>query len=347
METGALGESREVLLDALYAEAKQVLSQSANQLRALQERLREAHGSDVQVWQHLSASTGEDPGAASANVARGRQLLSRLELAVRDLEQVWLFLERGGPLEREPAHPMAREEAGLDESIVQLIARHVLEAQEAERTRIAEELHDGPAQALANATFQVEVIERTLARDPPSAPAELQSLRSLLDREMDRLRGFIHQLRPLLGDDAGLQGALVDMAEKVEADSGTAVELSFEAPERLLDERRRAAVLRIAQEAFRNVQKHAGAKRICLTTRLEPSVDGDSHPTWVLEVRDDGRGFVIDEALSVAGRRHFGLRFMRERARLIGATLEIDSTPAQGTTVRLKLDTGEESKAWP
>ena len=100
------------------------------------------------------------------------------------------------------------------------------------------------------------------------------------------------------------------------------------------------AVLRVAQEALRNVRKHAGATRVRVAdvprARAEP-------PAWVLEVTDDGQGFSVDEALERSTNRHFGLRFMRERAQLIGARLEIISNPTAGTTVRLAVDPGERS----
>lgn len=78
-------------------------------------------------------------------------------------------------------------------STIGLLASNVLEAQEEERTRIAEEIHDGPAQGLANASFQVEVIDRTLRDDPVAAATEVDALRTLLARELDRLRGFVNQ----------------------------------------------------------------------------------------------------------------------------------------------------------
>lgn len=347
---GALGESRDVLLDALYAEAKEVLSQSANRLRSIQERLREAHGSDLQVWQH-AATTGTDVAGgtftlpSATNLAHGRSLLTRLELAVRELEQVWLFMERGVGAYHDGSGRAEVDEGPLDGNLLRLVSRQVLEARESERTRIAEELHDGPAQAFANATFQVEVIERSLLQDRELAVTELRSLRALLVGEMDRLRGFIHQLRPMLGDDADLELALRDVADRLSAEAGLPIEIRFDAPQTLLGADRGSVVLRIAQEALRNVQKHAGATRVWLSTRLEPTNGSTPAPLWVLEVRDDGRGFVVDEALPLQGRRHFGLRFMRERARLVGANLEIDSMPTFGTTIRLTLHTGEESTA--
>jgi len=96
--------------------------------------------------------------------------------------------------------------------------------------------------------------------------------------------------------------------------------------------------LRVAQEALRNAGKHAGASRVWLRTSLEPSGENDS--TWLLEIGDDGRGFDVSEAVSQPDRRHFGLRFMRERAQLLGANLSIEAGPAMGTIVRLRISPG-------
>jgi two-component system sensor histidine kinase DegS len=218
------------------------------------------------------------------------------------------------------------------------IALRILEAQEQERARLAEELHDGPAQALANAIFRLEIVDRALRSQPAVAAKELRALRAVLEREMDRLRAFIHQLRPSLEEPDGLASAVGDAAERLVEETGIAVDVDLAAPEGMLDLPRRTAVLRIALEALRNIRKHSGAARVRVSTRLEAPAAGSDHPSWVLEVADDGRGFRIDEADARATRRHFGLRFMRERAQLVGAALEIKSDQAGGTTIRLSLD---------
>ena len=93
------------------------------------------------------------------------------------------------------------------------IQTRVLEAQEAERSRLAQEIHDGPAQALSNAIFQVAHIERLIESDLPLARSELRYLRDLLRRELGDVRSFISQLRPPLLDQLGLDGAIVDTVE--------------------------------------------------------------------------------------------------------------------------------------
>ena len=181
MEMGTLDEPREATLDVLYAQAKQVLSQSANQLRDLTERLRQIHATDRRRRQRGDA---EDPGPdddlnSSAEPAEGRQLLAPLELALRDVEQCWFFLERSGDSDRDVTRPTID---GLSTSTIGLLARNVLEAQEAELTHIAEELHNGPAQALANASFQVEVIDRTLRDDVSMTDRHHFGLRFMRER---------------------------------------------------------------------------------------------------------------------------------------------------------------------
>jgi len=319
MDKRTTEESPEAKLEALHAEADGVLRKSADQLRALTERLRKEGARD----------------------AGGQRLLARLELAVRDVEQSWLFLRRSGDSDRDGGTP---DTDGLSGATIELMARDVLEAQEEERTRIAEELHDGPAQALANASFQVEIIDRTLRDDAGAAATEVDALRAMLDRELDRLRGFIHQLRPPVLEDGALEEALRENAQQLVTEQGLDVEVGLDAPTSVLDGQDRIAVLRVAQEAMRNARKHADAKHVWLTTSYEPGPGANGVGGWVMEVRDDGKGFDVAAATSGTDRHHFGLRFMRERTALIGGRLEIMSEPGQESVVRLTLDPGERSQ---
>ena len=205
----------------------------------------------------------------------------------------------------------------------------IVEAQEAERSRLAQEVHDGPAQALSNAIFQVEYIDRIFESEPALARVELGFLRGLLRRELGDVRSFIVQLRPPVLVELGLDGSLRDAVETQAALSGLAINTDLAAPSDGLTEAAQTVVLRIAQEALQNVRKHAGATNVLVATRLDGTV-------WVLEVRDDGRGFDTG-AVAARGRRNFGLQFMRERAELIGARFEVQSRPEAGTVVRLAI----------
>ena len=215
-------------------------------------------------------------------------------------------------------------------------AARIIDALEAERARLAQEIHDGPAQALTNAIFQVEYIERVLDESPTLARAELRYLRELLRRELGDVRAFMSQLRPRVLDQLGLDGSILEAIEGVTAVTGLSADVQLHAPAGRLNDTQQMVVLRLVQEALQNVRKHANAASVIVATRADDD-------TWTLEVRDDGRGF--DEgAVAGRGRRHFGLQFMRERAELIGASFVVRSRPDGGTVVRLAIPLREESR---
>jgi signal transduction histidine kinase len=362
MEPARAGtDVRDSRFDGLHAEAKAAVGYSANTLRSVRERYREAYAESLGHWQALrdeldtddrapldgyhATSTAPvdraaDAAEAGADDARRRALrgdvdvltedlgehqaeLGKLELAERTLERTWLFLERGdATLLTEVGGPTTADETQM----------RIVEAQEAERSRLAQEIHDGPAQALSNTIFQVEYIERVIDSDPLLARTELRFLRELLRRELGDVRAFISQLRPPMLDELGLDGAITDSVEHMRTLTGLEISLELKAPTDVLTDGQRTTALRVAQEALQNVRKHAAASNVVVATRLE---DDD----WSLEVRDDGRGFDIG-AVAARGRRNFGLQFMRERAELIGARFDVRSRPDGGTVVRLAIPTG-------
>ena len=346
MKTGTVGDRRGVRFEALYAEAKEALSHTANQLRSLTAQSREANAEATADWQRIEAGIrlareaddGEQRNelaraadVRAAEIAQQKAELARLEAVVKNLESSWLFLERG---------PAGRLDDPTDPSTKPSTQFQIVEAQEAERSRLAQEVHDGPAQALANAVFQIEYIDKIMAQDAAAAHQELRSMGESLRRELTDMRAFIHQLQnPLIGA-LGLNGALKDSAENVARSAGLALELDLRAPEDVLDEAQQTVALRVVQEALRNVRKHAHAKRISLSTALDPGGgNGETDKaSWVAQVHDDGSGFDPEAAAVRSGQRNFGLRFMRERADLIGATLSIESRAREGTTVRLTIN---------
>ncbi len=344
--SSAVGEPGDERFDGLHAEAEAALSAAANTLRSVRERYRETFAAEMARWQalrdELDVQASADPGPDGGDRATLRRLrseadlltsmvgqhqaeLSRLELALRSLENTWLFLERGD------TSLVGQADLPTLPTDVQM---RIVEAQEGERSRLAQEIHDGPAQALSNAIFQVEYIERVLDQEPRMARTELRFLRELLRRELGDVRSFISQLRPPRLLQLGLDGAIMDTVETMAALTGLAIETDLSAPAELLEEAAQTVVLRIVQEALQNVRKHAAATRVRVSTRLEAN-------EWRLEVRDDGRGFDVG-AVAARGRRNFGLQFMRERAELIGARFEVRSRPDGGTIVSLAIPIGEE-----
>ncbi len=214
------------------------------------------------------------------------------------------------------------------------LQQRILEAQEAERSRLAREIHDGPAQALSNAILQIEVVERLMARDPALAGAELRLLRDVLRRELAEVRSYINQLRPPILADLGLSGAVRDAAEQVAGILGVPIGVELDPAIDNLPTAADLVVLRIVQESLQNVRKHAHASRVDIRATL---MDGD----LVLEIKDDGHGFAQSDEPS-SGRRAFGIQFMQERAQSIGARFEVRSRLDDGTSVRLVIPGGRE-----
>ena len=249
--------------------------------------------------------------------------LAKIEVAIRNLENAWLFLKRGDS-----------SLVGSGDSLPSELQMKIIEAQEAERSRLAQEIHDGPAQVLSNAIFQVEFIERAIDRDEDLARNELRFLREQLRRELGSVRTFISQLRPPVLDELGLDGAIADAVARTTALTGLAITTDLAAPTDGLSETEQTVALRIVQEALQNVRKHGSASSVIVATVVE----GDD---WVLTVRDDGRGFDVG-AVAARGRRNFGLQFMQERAELVGARFEVQSRPDGGTIVRLAIPMGAE-----
>jgi two-component system, NarL family, sensor histidine kinase DegS len=357
---GVTGDSR---FDGLHAEASAAVGYSANTIREVRERYRVAYADALTRWQELrdelngvdrepgdqrprlvtdesSPERSVDDAEAAGSDGRPRSLrvdvellaaeledhrsgLARLELAERTLSRTWLFLERG-----DSTLVASGDTPDTDGDM----AMRIVEAQEAERARIAHEIHDGPAQSLSKAIFQADYTERLSATDPTAATAEIGKLRDMLRRELDDLRGFISQLRPPMLAQLGLDGAIEEAVADLRSMSDLQVTSDLRAPNDALDDRQQTVALRVTQEALQNVRKHAAASTVVVST-------GVADDAWTLEIRDDGRGFDVGAA-AARGRRNFGLQFMRERAELIDARFDVRSRADGGTVVRLAIPRG-------
>lgn len=195
-----------------------------------------------------------------------------------------------------------------------------LAAQEAERHRIAQELHDEVGQSLTVVLLGLKQVE---TQAPPALVPDLAALRESARTGLDDVRRVARRLRPGVLEDLGLTSALAALATDFADHSQAAVRRSFAPGLPALSPEAEVVVYRVAQEALTNAARHADASQVELSLqRLGGSV--------VLEVRDDGRGFTgLGEGSGLMG--------MRERAALVRAELSVISQPRHGTTVRLKV----------
>ena len=202
-----------------------------------------------------------------------------------------------------------------------------------ERTRIARDLHDRIGQSMAFLAFELDRVIKSHDQEKDVGPA-LNTLRDDVRNVIREIRDTLSDLRTDVSDTKGLEDTLEDFANRLGERSGLDIELSIESSARLpiMQERE---LWRIAQEAMVNVERHADATKIV----VKLSTDGQS---GVLEVIDDGRGFTLGESGRVDS---YGLVGMRERAGSVGASMEVQSAPGEGTTIRCLLSTAQAQNA--
>ena len=200
-----------------------------------------------------------------------------------------------------------------------------------ERRSLALELHDSLAQRLVSLFSGIQHCERLIERDVKAAHQELLRLRRIAQETIRGARVLIRDLHFGVIDHGGGFAALGDYIGDLEADTGIRHHFRVTGCPADLAPVQEALVIRIVQEALINAHKHAAANRIDISVEER---DG----ALVVAIRDNGRGFQVEEALARSRRRgRFGLIGMRERAQLLGATLEIESCPGRGTSVRLEM----------
>jgi two-component system, NarL family, sensor histidine kinase UhpB len=207
-------------------------------------------------------------------------------------------------------------------------ARRALEAQEAERLRVAQELHDEIGQNLTAALLQLGRIGK---QAPDDLRAEISEAAETVRENLDDLRRIAQRLRPPEIDELGLVSALAHFSDRLGKRAGLRIERRFDRELPVLGHEEELVIYRVAQEALTNVVRHAGASRADLALERAPD-------RLILRVRDDGCG-LGDAAASGNG----GIRGMRERAALIRAVLQIGPREdGDGTEVTLHVPVSED-----
>jgi signal transduction histidine kinase/PAS domain-containing protein len=218
-----------------------------------------------------------------------------------------------------------REQARAD------LLRQLIKAQEDERRRVARELHDVTSQALATLAVRVETIGSIAKLDPKEADTLLEEIRRLLMLTSKEVHSLIYELRPSLLDDLGLPAAVRSCAHNVLEAAGIEVHLEVVGQENRLPPEVEIAAFRITQEAITNIASHSKAESTYIS--LEFKDRGIS-----VQVEDDGIGFNLLEVISSAhAKESMGLLGMKERAELLGGTLNIDTEPGKGTRITVEI----------
>jgi len=233
-------------------------------------------------------------------------------------------------------------EARNNEERLRVLSHELIKTQENERQRIARELHDDVAQELSMARMGLDRLPGLLTVsglcDTEGVLAGVRECSSRLGSAITSLRDLAYDLLPPALDQLGLAEAAFRLCEELSARHGVEVDFSADGIEALrLDFETSINLFRVLQEALANACRHAKCSHIMV--RLVAS-----HPTLILRIRDDGRGFDVQSRLPQAlAEKRMGLWSMRERIRLLGGRVTIRSRPGHGVLIKAEVPVGEET----
>lgn len=210
---------------------------------------------------------------------------------------------------------------------LQQLSSQVLTAHEAERKRIARELHDDTGQSLTSILVRLRLLERSV--EDEAIRRNVEELRELTGSALDAVRRMAVDLRPASLDDLGLVPALHSYSERYSHAWPISVTFSAEGLKKRLPPNVELVLYRVVQEALTNVAKHSGARSVEVKLRRRNNV-------ITVAIRDDGRGFDVRKVTQTDG-SGLGLFGMRERMALVGGTVEIESAPGRGTVITARV----------
>lgn len=203
----------------------------------------------------------------------------------------------------------------------------IIEAQEEERKKLAREIHDGPAQMLANILLRSEIIDLAFRGGHiEDALEEVKSVQESIRSSLLEVRRIIYDLRPMALDDLGLGPTLKKYIETISDRSDVKVEFAILGKDKRLESKYEVAIFRLIQEALQNAVKHAQATVIKVILNIN-----DDYVAMV--IKDDGVGFDTENI----GNQSFGLIGMKERVELLKGSFSLNSKINEGTTIAIKI----------
>jgi len=203
----------------------------------------------------------------------------------------------------------------------------IIEAQEDERKRLSREIHDGPAQMMANVMLRSELIERIYnEKGIDDALNEIRSLRNMVKSSLAEVRRIIYDLRPMALDDLGLVPTLTKYLRTFEEHNNVTVVFQHFGKDQRLPQQFEVALFRLVQEAVQNAYKHAEPNEIQVKIEIKPT-------KVIMIIKDDGKGFEP----STKKEGSFGLIGMKERVNMLKGELSIQSKLNRGTIVAIGI----------
>jgi signal transduction histidine kinase len=210
------------------------------------------------------------------------------------------------------------------------LSHQLLSAQEEERKTISRELHDEIAQTLTGINVQLGTLKTAAALDTKDLQNKITSTQRLVEKSVKIVHKFARELRPSVLDDLGLIPALHSYVKSFSQRTHIRIRLRIFAGVEQLDAAKRTVLYRVAQESLTNVARHARA------TQVEMCIE--KLPTAVhMEIKDDGKSFLVEQTLHAKKNNRLGLLGMRERVEMVGGRFNIESAPGQGTTIEVQI----------
>jgi two-component system sensor histidine kinase DegS len=207
------------------------------------------------------------------------------------------------------------------------LARQVILAQEEERRQISRTLHDEVSQILTGINVRLMTLAQTDWTDCQSFNKKIRATRKMVENSVQIVHRFARELRPVLLDDLGLIPALHGFMKTLTRQTGLQIRFTAIADVETLGNIQRTALFRVVQSALNNVARHAEATHVVVKI--------EKHPQGLcLEVQDNGKSFEVERILLSKRFKRLGLVSMRERVEMLGGSLQVESAPGKGTTVR-------------
>jgi two-component system sensor histidine kinase DegS len=272
--------------------------------------IRNAYDAALEAQQRLFVMRGQIDKLQSDH--------TRIEHYVGILENITQVLESGAANQKE-SNP---EQQALGKTVEMII-----QAQEAERGRLARKMHDGPAQALSNFILQTEIAMRLFDIDQAKAKEELAGVKTTASSTFQKVRDFIFDLRPMMLDDLGLVPTITRYVESFKEQSGIEVRLVTTGMEQRFESYVEVMIFRAIQELLANIALHSQATQVIL--QIDSSTEG-----MRVSLDDNGKGFDVDKAQEKGG---MGLKVIRDRVQMLGGTVEVHSTVGHGAHVLFQI----------
>ena len=322
-------------LEAASARLDARLTETADTREELRRRTQDSEGRWRELVEHLEGLDPDELDSGFRSLSRFRADLAAVDERFRDASARLIDLRSEQEVLRSVYRSLDDLAAAVaprpDTTRVRSASRQVFQIIEEERMRIARDMHDGPAQSMANLVLQAEILERLIQRDPRLVVRELADFKDGVRAVLEDTRRLIFDLRPMSLDDLGLVPTLRKFIKEFGDKAGLNAQLRVMGEDIRLPGSFEPTIFRIVQEALNNARKHAKARNVEVLINFQAEA-------VTAVIRDDGVGMdVAAVEAQLDGTKNLGLISMRERAQLEKGTLEIRSESGRGTEVRVEF----------